>query len=235
MDIKKYNKYKNDKKSFSEKFLYVHDYISGKKSNPKLFGWQNEILDSNENLLILKPRNVGVSTSFVFDIVNNLNFQKDHKMLVVSPNDSMLKELLHLVRYNLTHLPVTISVGLNKNLKYSITSNIGSDAIFRCGSNTMGRGYTFDSIYIDEADGIKNFEDVFVSLMPCLSLNKGKIFISSTPMNNSYFYKLWNSNNTFSKLSINAPSSYTYNGENSNVLNSITKEMYDKIVDECII
>ena len=132
-----------------------------------------------------------------------------------------------------SHFPDNIRVDASQpRNKYAYTTVINSAVTFI--GETLMRSTSYDTIYMDEVDDMKDFGDIYLSLVQCVSTN-GKIIISSTPRKNSCeFHKLWKNQNLFDKLEVKA-TSCTYNKQNTKTLSSLTIEDYTKILQECVI
>lgn len=235
MDINEYNKYKNDKIKFASNFFHAVDPRRGKHVKSALYKHQKTILKIDDNLLIKKSRQVGISEILSFEIAYHLNYTKDYNMLVVCPTQDMANDMKAKVMRHFSNIPDNIRVGTSARLlKNTYASEIGAHVEFRKADPNIGRSATYDTIYLEEVDYINNFDNIYMSLIPTLSRN-GKMVISTTPSGNkTHFQHLWNSKNKFNKLFVDIKS-YSYNAIDEKSLNALSKAQYDKIIRECVI
>jgi len=235
MDINEYNKYRNDKIKFAEKFFRLYNPNNSTVLRTKLYDFQKVILACDDFLLIRKERQVGESQAIAFEIAYHLNYTPNFNMLMLSPNKSTLYEIKSKIQRHFSNIPDNIRIPLKSSLKNVIESNINSSIEFRNGNpNNFVRSQTYDAIYIEEADYINDFENSYQILLTCLSKH-GKMVIGCTPtLSGSKFEKLWKSKNKFNKLMVDSVT-YNYISANKKTLNSLSKTQYDNIIRECVI
>lgn len=234
MDINEYNKYKNDKVKFASKFFHAVDLKRGKHVKKPLYDHQKVILNADDHLLIKKARYTGISEAIAFEIAYHLNYSKDYNMLVICPTMVMAHNIRDKVIRHFSFIPDNIRVGTTATMKNSYATEINACVEFRNGDvNGLGHASVSDAIYIEEADSIVDFDQVYAVLSPTLS-RKGKMVITSTPGTTKAFQRLWTQKNKFNKLVVTT-NSHTYNAVDEKTLNALSKAQYDKIIRECVI
>ena len=235
MDINEYNKYKNDKVKFASKFFHAVDPRRGKHVKKPLYEHQKVMLKTDDFLLIKKERQTGISEAIAFEVAYHLNYTHDCNMLVYCASKVMADNMKDKVIRHFSNIPDNIRVGQTATLRTTFSTEIGSCVEFRHGdANIFGRSQTYDAIYAEEVDFIKDFENSYKALAPCVS-RKGKMVITTTPgLSKGTFQRLWNSKNRFNKLLVTT-NSHTYNAVDEKTLNALSKAQYDKIIRECAI
>lgn len=235
MDINEYNKYKNDKVKFASKFFHAADKRRGKYVKKSLYDHQKVMLKSDDFLLIKKERQAGITEVLTFEIAYHLNYTHDYNMLVYCASKNQAEYMKYKVIRHFSNIPDNIRVGQMATLKTTFTTDINSCVEFRHGdTNIFGCAQTYDAIYAEDADFIKDFENAYKTLAPCVS-RKGRMIITATSeKSNSTLNRLWNSKNVFNKLLVTTIS-HSYNAIDKKSLSSLSKEQYDKIIHTCVI
>lgn len=113
---------------------------------------------------------------------------------------------------------------------------INSCVEFRHGdASIFSRGQSYDAIYAEEVDFMKDFENSYQALVPRVS-RKGKMIIYTTPKGtNTTFQRLWTQKNKFNKMVVSSKLQSSYNAIDKKSLNALSKAQYDKIIRECVI
>jgi len=236
---KLYNFYANDKLAFFSDHVKIRNNKRGKITNIEMPQWKTEFLLS-DHILIRKIRDAGVSELIAADMVYNLNFKSDFNMIYMTTNGAMANLHEERISRHFNNIPGNIRTQLKSPLiknKYSTVVN-NNNIIFSGPSEIIGRGWSFGAVYIDEADSMNSFENIFASLLPAIQYNNGKIAISSTPTSgNSYFEKLWKDRtNLFDRVELSHNSNSTLpKFVKKKSLNDITKTAYSKIIRDCVI
>jgi len=239
MDKQSYNFYANDKLGFFTDHVLIPNNKSGKMTKMELFGWKQQILHT-DYILIRKARCQGISELIAAEIAYNLNFKNDYDMICMTGTQPMAMEMKHKVERHFCNIPDNIRIGLsashNKN-SYCTTND--NRIIFSAEDVHAGHSRSFNAMYFEEVDMMRDFENIFASMTPCfrgIGNPDEKLLISASPLStNSFFHKLWNNqNNKFDKMEITYLSQM-YNTTRRKTLNDITKTAYSKIIRECAI
>ena len=169
------------------------------------FGYQDDLMkafDQHRFNIILKSRQVGITTLIGAYIAWLIYFHRDKNVLVVATKQEVAKNMIRVIRTIFKNLPGWLS--LSKILidnRQSIELNNGSRVKATTTASDAGRSEALSLLVVDEAAHIKLFEQLWVGLYPTLSRG-GRAILSSTPLGTgNTFHKLYqqaqNSENNF--------------------------------------
>lgn len=164
------------------------------KLNPMKFQMRFiEKIHKNKFSLVAHSRQMHVTSMMALYIAWYALFNDNKTIFIVSDSIASGKHLLNSIAFILDNYQVDgygrfISAERSKDL----TLYNGSKIYVRSATLDAGRGFGIDLLYVHNAAQMKYFEDIFLSLLPCLyHRTDSKFIISSTPKNNSYFNKFF--------------------------------------------
>lgn len=166
--------------------------------------WQQQVLDTEGNLCLCSPRQMGKSTIISMKAGDDALRKPNQSIMVIA---SVERQALLLFEKILSYIYLKnkkmIKKGKDKPTKHELKLINGS--IIRClptGDTGYGiRGYTINTLYADEAAFIK--EDVWAAVTPMLATTGGSIILLSTPMGiDNYFYRMFH-NEKFTRIHVN--------------------------------
>ncbi len=150
----------------------------------KTFPFQDDcVQDFIEHRLnvILKARQLGISTLVAAYCTWLALFQKDQNLLIIATKQTVAQNIIKKVKVVLNNLPRWLIlpkiIGMNKQ---EVTFSNGSSIKAIPTSDDAGRSEAISLLIIDEAAFIKNFDDLWTGLYPTLSTG-GRAIILSTP------------------------------------------------------
>lgn len=153
-------------------------------------------INSNKMNLVLKGRQMHVTSMMTLYIAWCVLFRYDKNVLIIAPSSESAKRILEDIKIIIqNYFNFLEKNGLEKedfiiNNKLHIKLKNGSTIQARGPSPDAGRGCMIDLLYCDEPAFIKNFDDMWYGLGMCISHKEGKAIIASTPSDNSFFNNL---------------------------------------------
>jgi len=150
----------------------------------KTFPFQDDCVDQfidHRLNIILKARQLGISTLVAAFCVWLALFHKDQNLLIIATKQSVAQNIVRKVKIILNNLPKWLILpritGMNKQaVEFSNGSTIKAVPT----SDDAGRSEAISLLIIDEAAFIRNFDELWTGLYPTLSTG-GRAIILSTP------------------------------------------------------
>lgn len=198
------NFYLKELRRCKDPVYFISNYIhiltpkaQGGSSKFNLWDFQKDcIKDFEENRfnVVLKSRQIGMSTLVSSYIIWLMLFHKNRNILIVSIKREDSAELINKIKYAYEFLPSWI-----KNISKPKSDNVHtfeldnySKVSASSTTENMGRGKALTHLMIDEAAFIEGLEAAWVSAWPTISVN-GSVIVFSTPNGQSnFFYDLYN-------------------------------------------
>lgn len=147
------------------------------------YDFQNTCLESFEKHrlnIVLKSRQLGLSTICAAYAVWMMIYQKDKNVLVVATKLSTAINFIKKVRTIVENLPKWLLLPKFEPSKQQITFSNGSSIKAIPTSPDAGRSEALSLLIIDEAAWIRDFDDIWTGLAPTFSTG-GRAIILSTP------------------------------------------------------
>jgi len=148
------------------------------------FPFQDDCIDSfvaNRFNVILKSRQLGISTLSAAYAVWLAIFYKDKNVLVIATKLSVAMNFIKKVKVALKHLPPWLVLPeLSTNNKQSVEFTNGSTIKAIPTSDDAGRSEALTLLIVDEAAFVRNFDELWMGLYPTLSTG-GRAIVLSTP------------------------------------------------------
>lgn len=142
-----------------------------------LYDFQKKVIDDfrrEEYIVIVKSRQVGMSTVTAAYITWMMLFQPDRNIVVIATKAESAKNMVKKVRIMYENLPAWMKIsGIKTDNKNSFELMNGS--IFKATSTSAdaGRSEAVSLLVIDEAAHIENMEEIWASIYPTLSQGGG--------------------------------------------------------------
>lgn len=190
--IQEYIKCSQDPVYFANNYGYVFDMKRQQISKMKCFPYQEDCLrtfNDNQNSIVLKSRQMGLSVISAMYIAWRLVFCFDERMLVVADNGNGAVRFLNTVRQVLDRLPdwMLPDERLINNTKQISFSN-GSWVKAVASSKQAGRGESLTCLILDETAFIEHAQDIWMGAGLALSATQGKCVMISTPRGTGNLY-----------------------------------------------
>lgn len=141
--------------------------------------------------IVLKSRQLGLSTVCAAYAVWMAIFQKDKNILVIATKLATAQNFIKKVAVILQNLPKWLLLPKYEPSKQQITFNNGSQIKAVPTSSDAGRSEALSLLIIDEAAFIRDFDEIWTGLAPTFSTG-GRAIVLSTPNGvGGQYYKLW--------------------------------------------
>ncbi|HIG20258.1 MAG TPA: hypothetical protein EYQ78_05760, partial [Candidatus Poseidoniales archaeon] len=172
-----------DPKYFFNKYVKIQHPTRGLISFAT-FPFQDVCIDDFVNHrynVILKSRQLGISTLTAAYAVWLAIFYKDKNILVIATKLSVAMNFIKKVKVALKHLPPWLVLPeLSTNNKTAVEFTNGSTIKAIPTSDDAGRSEALTLLIVDEAAFVRNFDELWMGLYPTLSTG-GRAIVLSTP------------------------------------------------------
>lgn len=141
--------------------------------------------------IILKSRQLGLSTVSAAYVVWYAIFKKDKNILVIATKLNTAINFIKKVKTMLDGLPPWLLLTKFEPTKQSIRFDNGSTITAVPTSPDAGRSEALALLIVDEAAFIRDFDEIWTSLYPTLSTGGSAIILSTPNGVGGQYYKLW--------------------------------------------
>lgn len=165
---------------------FIHNYcvlkVSGGKVPFRLWPAQSEALKAlvlYALLVLLKARQIGMTTLVVCYAVWLATFKPGSTILLFSKSHKEAKDLLKRIRWTLTNLPDWLQpASFNVDATHELELSNGSRFISFGSMSSGGDSYTADFVIVDEADLVRDLDALLSGAKPTID-NGGKLAMLS--------------------------------------------------------
>ena len=141
--------------------------------------------------IVLKSRQLGLSTISAAYVIWYAIFKKDKNILVIATKLNTAINFIKKVKTMLDGLPAWLLLTKFDATKQSIRFTNGSTVTAVPTSPDAGRSEALALLIVDEAAFIRDFDDIWTSLYPTLSTGGSAIILSTPNGVGGQYYKLW--------------------------------------------
>jgi hypothetical protein len=188
-----YTKCAGDPVYFMKKYVKIQHPIRGTISF-NLFPFQEKTLTDfhqHDFNIVLKSRQMGISTLVAAYSLWMMLFQEDKNILVISKTQEVAKEIVSKVRFANDNLPSWLKRKALDNNKLSLKLSNGSRILAVSSASDAGRSFALSLLIIDEAAFIDKIDEIWTAAYPTLSTG-GRAIILSTPNGvGNFFHRMW--------------------------------------------
>ena len=190
-----YIKCAKDPVYFMKKYCYIQHPTRG-RIQFNLFPFQEKVLsllNQNDRNIILKSRQLGISTLSAGISLWMMIFQKDKAILVVATKQDTAKNLVTKVKFMYDNLPSWLQIGFVEKNKLALRLKNGSQIKAVSAASDAGRSEAISLLIVDEAAFIEEnrIEEIWGSSQQTLSTG-GKAIVLSTPNGTgNFFHRMW--------------------------------------------
>ena len=160
----------------------------------KLYPFQYEVLEeyqNNDYNIILKSRQLGISTLSAAYSLWMMLFQNDKNILVIATSKDTAKNLITKVRIMYEALPAWLKTAIVENNKLSLIFKNGSQIKAIASNESAGRSEALSLLIIDEAAFIEKIDTIWTAAQQTLATG-GRCLAISTPNGvGNWFHKTW--------------------------------------------
>lgn len=200
-DLKKiiqteYIKCAQDPMYFFKKYVYIQG-DSG-KTRFMLYPFQEKVLEKmledNHDDIILKSRQLGISTLVAALCLHRITFRSDWRAVVLATKQATAKNLLMKVQYAYDNLPSWLKLPAKEYnvLTLRLSNNSSVQAV--SAASDAARSLTSNLLVIDEAAFVNDniIESIWASAQQTLANTGGKSIIISTPNGTgNWYHRKW--------------------------------------------
>ena len=188
-----YLKCAKDPVYFFRKYCYIQHPSRGKILF-NLYDFQEDLMSevsNNRFNVILKSRQLGISTLSAGYSLWLMLFHEDKNVLVIATKQEVAKNLVTKVRFMHQNLPSWLRGNTEEDNKLSLRLKNGSQIKATSAAGDAGRSEALSLLVIDEAAFIDNVEDIWTSSQSTLSTGGGAIVLSTPNGVGNWFHKIW--------------------------------------------
>ena len=191
-----YRKCGQDPVYFMKKYCVIQHPTRGKipfHLYPFQEDCMNDFKDNRFNI-ILKSRQLGLSTLSAGYILWKMLFNQDFNALVIATKVTVAKNLVEKVRVMHDLLPVWLRDGGNSSVednKLSLKLKNGSQVKAIASSPDAGRSEALSLLVVDEAAFIRDIDEIWLSAQSTLSTGGAAIVLSTPNGVGNWFHKMW--------------------------------------------
>ncbi len=188
-----YKKCLQDPVHFMKKYCQIQHPQKGKIPF-HLYSFQETALralrDHDYNI-ILKSRQLGISTLSAGYALWLMTFFGDKNILVIATKQEVAKNLVLKVKVMYENLPSWLKLQATEDNKLSLRLSNGSQIKATSSSGDSGRSEALSLLIIDEAAFISNVEEIWISAQQTLATGGGAIILSTPNATGNFFHKTW--------------------------------------------
>lgn len=141
--------------------------------------------------IILKSRQMGISTLLAADSLLKMLFNENFKILVIATTQDVARNLVRKVKVMHDNAPVWLRGELEDNNKLSISFKNGSSIKAVSSSAHSGRSEALSMLIIDEAAFVDRIDSIWGAALPTLSTGGSATLLSTPNGMGNLFHKLW--------------------------------------------
>tara|TARA_Y100000592_G_scaffold57385_1_gene89842 strand:+ start:574 stop:1272 length:699 start_codon:yes stop_codon:yes gene_type:complete len=188
-----YKKCAVDPAHFMKKYCIIQHPTKGKMYF-NLYQFQEDTLNSmkdNRYNIILKSRQLGISTLSAGYILWNMLFKQDFNCLVIATTQDVAKNLVTKVRVMHDNLPSWLKGKTLEDNKLSLRFKNGSQVKAVSSTGTAGRSEALSLLVMDEAAFINGIDEIWTAAQQTLATGGGAIMLSTPNGTGNLFHKTW--------------------------------------------
>lgn len=178
---------------FMKKYCVIQHPQKGKVPF-KLYPYQEDSLEDflqHDRVIILKSRQLGISTLIAGYALWLILFNSDKNCLVVAIDQTTSKNLVTKIKVMYENLPSWLKLKAVEDNKLSLRLSNGSQVKAVSSTGTSGRSEALSLVIIDEAAFVDSAEELWASLQQTLSTGGQGIILSTPNGTSNFFHKLW--------------------------------------------
>jgi len=159
-----------------------------------LFPFQEKVLhllQDNPYSIILKSRQLGISTLSAGYSLWMMLFQKDKNILCIATKQETARNMVTKVKFMYDNLPSWLKIEADENNKLSLRLSNGSQIKATSASSDAGRSEAVSLLIIDEAAFIDQIGEIWASAQQTLATGGGAIVLSTPYGTGNWFHKTW--------------------------------------------
>ena len=190
---KEYLKCATDPVHFMKKYCFIQHPQRG-RIQFTLFPFQEKMLTlfrDNPYSIVLKSRQLGISTLSAGYSLWTMLFNKDKNILCIATKQETAKNMVTKVKFMYENLPSWLKVDAAENNKLNLRLVNGSQIKATSAASDAGRSEAVSILIIDEAAFIENIGEIWASAQQTLATGGGCIAISTPYGTGNWFHQTW--------------------------------------------
>lgn len=188
-----YLKCLSDPAHFMKKYTFIQNPVRGRIIF-NLYPFQGKVLNlwkDNQYSIVLKSRQLGISTLAAGYALWLMLFHKDKNILCLATKQDTAKNMVTKVRFMYDNLPSWLKIQSLENNKLSIRLNNGSQIKAVSAAGDAGRSEAVSLLIVDEAAFIENIDTIWASSQQTLATGGGAIVLSTPFGTGNWFHQTW--------------------------------------------
>ena len=159
-----------------------------------LYPFQEKVLHlwrDNPYDIILKSRQLGISTLVAGYSLWLMLFQKDKNVLCIATKQETAKNMVTKVKFMFENLPSWLKIPAEENNKLTLRLSNGSQVKAVSAAGDAGRSEAVSLLIIDEAAFIDGIAEIWASAQQTLATGGGAIVLSTPYGTGNWFHQTW--------------------------------------------
>ena len=192
-----------DPAHFMQKYCHIQHPQRGRILF-NLYPFQGKVLNvwkDNPYSIVLKSRQLGISTLAAGYSLWLMTFHKDKNVLCLATTQETAKNMVTKVKFMYDNLPSWLKVPSEENNKLALKLSNGSQVKAKSSNSDAARSEAVSLLIIDEAAFIDNIAETWASAQQTLATGGGAIVLSTPYGTGNWFHQTWvaaeNSDNSF--------------------------------------
>ena len=188
-----YLKCAKDPSHFMKKYCFIQHPQRG-RIQFGLYPFQDKVLNvwkDNPYSMVLKSRQLGISTLAAGYSLWLMTFHKDRNILALATTQATARNLISKIQFMWENLPSWLKVDAVENNKLSLRLSNGSKAQAKSSNADAARSEAVSLLVIDEAAFIDNIGETWASAQQTLATGGGAIVLSTPYGTGNWFHKMW--------------------------------------------
>ncbi len=188
-----YLKCAQDPAHFMKKYCHIQHPTRGRIIF-SLYPFQEKVLHlwrDNPYDIILKSRQLGISTLVAGYSLWLMLFHKDKNVLCIATKQETAKNMVTKVKFMFENLPSWLKIPAEENNKLTLRLNNGSQVKAVSAAGDAGRSEAVSLLIIDEAAFIDGIAEIWASAQQTLATGGGAIVLSTPYGTGNWFHQTW--------------------------------------------
>jgi hypothetical protein len=149
-------------------------------------------LQEHDRNIILKSRQMGISTLVAAYSLWMMTFNEGKNILVLSTRENTAKEIVSKVQLAWENLPSWLKLEALEKPALSLKLSNNSRILAASSAADAARSFSASILILDECAFISGISEIWSAAQPTLAANKGAAILLSTPCGSGgFFHKMW--------------------------------------------
>lgn len=178
---------------FMRKYCFIQNPVRGRVIF-NLYPFQSRVLElwkENPYSLVLKSRQLGISTLAAGYSLWLMLFHKDKNVLCIATKQDTAKNMVTKTKFMYDNLPSWLKIPADENNKLTLKLSNGSQIKATSAASDAGRSEAVSLLIIDEAAFIDGIEPIWASAQQTLATGGGAIVLSTPFGTGNWFHRTW--------------------------------------------